>query len=111
MSVILRPEFPGKGCNARDIEGASCQAPDCDCAPKPHRISISGANALDIALVANSVDLIFNLAISALQGQLENLRENLPISSVNNFKDIYAQLRDLRSEVLGRLEQIEGELS
>jgi hypothetical protein len=84
MSVILRPDFPAK----------------------PHRIPVAGATPLDIALTANSVDLIFNLAISALQGQLENLRENLPIGSTNNFKDIYNQLCDLRSETLGRLEQL-----
>ena len=89
MSAILRPDFPAK----------------------PHRIPISGAEVADIAKVVNSVDLIFNLALGALQGQLENLRENLPITSLNNFDDIYAQLRDLRSETLGRLEQIEGDLS
>jgi hypothetical protein len=27
-------ELYHKGCNANDIPGASCQAPDCDCAPK-----------------------------------------------------------------------------
>jgi hypothetical protein len=89
MSAILRPDFPAK----------------------PHRIPAAGATPSDIAFTADRVDLIFNLALGALQGQLENLRENLPISSLNNFNDIYGSLRDLRNETLGRLEKIEGDLS
>lgn len=75
--------------------------------PLPHRIDARrGATPADIALVANSVDLIFNLAISALMGQLANLQENLPIGEVK-FDDIYAGLIDLRSDTLGRLEKLE----
>jgi hypothetical protein len=75
---------------------------------KPHRIPISGAQPQDIALVINSVDLIFNLALSALMGQLENLRENLPMDDAKflDTNSVYAQLHDLRSEVLGRLETL-----
>jgi hypothetical protein len=83
MSVILRPDFP-----------------------EVKRIPISGATASDIDRVSYSVDLIFNLAISALQGQLENLRENLPMSSLNNFDDLYRFMHDLRSDTLGRLERL-----
>jgi hypothetical protein len=84
MSVILRPDFPAK----------------------PHRIAISGATPSDVAYTAERVDLIFGLAISALQGQLENLRENLPIGSVN-FADIYMIMEDLRGDIIGRLETLE----
>jgi hypothetical protein len=73
---------------------------------KPHRIPISGAELQDIDLVINSVELIFNLALSALMGQLENLRENLPMDDAKflDTESVYAQIRDLRSETLGRLE-------
>src|SRR5258708_16878319 len=97
MSVVLRPEFPKPQSVEQMHEALK---------PHPHRIPISGAKPTDIVMTANSVDLIFSMMISALQGHLENLRENLPVSSLNNFKDIYNQLCDLRSETLGRLEEL-----
>mgnify|MGYP001568650915 CR=1 FL=1 len=48
--------------------------------PKPHRIPIRGASSEDIAHTARQCELIFELAISALQGQLSNLSENLPVT-------------------------------
>src|SRR5216117_1292590 len=99
MSVILRPEFPRQGETRETLRDIF--APGFG----PRHIPIRGASTSDIAITANSVDLIFNLAISALQGQLENLRENLPVSNLNNFKDIYNTMCDLRSETLGRLEE------
>src|SRR5258708_2919569 len=94
MSAILRPEFPAK------------PDPLSEAVYKPHRIPISGATPSDIAFTVDRVDFIFALFISALQGQLENLRESLPVSSLNNFTDIYHLACDLRSETLGRLEQL-----
>lgn len=76
-------------------------------AAKPHRIPVTrGAVPEDVAHTARQVGLIFDLALSALQGQLENLRENLPIGR-EDFSDIYGGMRDLRSEVIGRLQNLE----
>jgi hypothetical protein len=86
MSAILRPEFP----------------------KPPHRIPIRGASPEDVCLVANSVDLIFNLALGALQGQLENLAENLPFKLER--ADVYDVIRDARSDMLGRLEAAQDRL-
>jgi hypothetical protein len=90
MSAILRPDFP----------------------KPPHRIPISGASPSDIALVAESVDLIFNMAMSALMGRIGNLRENLPgdAAKVLICDDLFNHMRDIRSEMLGRLEQASEKL-
>jgi hypothetical protein len=78
-----------------------------------HRIPISGATQTDIALIAESVDLIFNMAMSALMGRIGNLRENLPLDVAHGLicDDLFNQMRDIRSEMLGRLEQASERLS
>ncbi len=77
--------------------------------PKPHRIPIRGASSEDIAHTARQCELIFELAISALQGQLSNLSENLPVTDAGylDAKGIYSGMCDLRSEVIGRLQNLE----
>jgi hypothetical protein len=91
MSVILRPDFPAK----------------------PHRIPVSGATPSDVEQVKNVVDVLISGCAAMVMGQLKNLSENLPMDVAQraDFESIYAQFRDLRSEALGRLEQIEESLS
>lgn len=67
-----------------------------------------GASRADIAHTREQVKLIFELAGSALMGQLENLRENLPIGDAD-FSDAYRWLEDLRDELDGHLEKIENQ--
>lgn len=87
MSAILRPDFPAK----------------------PHRINArAGASPSDVEKVHNSVDLIFSLCLGALQGQLENLAENLPFKLER--ADVYDVIRDARSDILGRLEKAQDRL-
>lgn len=100
MSVILRPDFPAKPAIKALCETLAAAA-------KPHHIPVRrGAEPEDVAHTARQVDLIFNLALSALQGQLENLRENLPVGETD-FRDIYDRMQDLRSDVIGRLQNLE----
>lgn len=102
MSVILRPDFPSTA-----EQGVRTLCDTLSAAAKPHRINVyTGAEPEDIAHTARQCDLLFDLFLSGLRGQLENLHEHLPIKEAD-FTDIYGALNDLRSEVSGRLQNIE----
>jgi hypothetical protein len=71
--------------------------------PAPPRIPISGANSTDIARVHEQIETIFDLALSAVQARIALVRENVPITHVENFHDLDEEFKDLRALYLQRL--------
>src|SRR5260221_7618653 len=108
----MRHDCAAKSTLAQEAEARAKYGSHYERYERPHRIPISGATTEDIALVAHSVDMIFHMAIGGLMGVLENLSENLPLDAAHSLdtKGIYQQIYDLRSETLGRLEEL-GERS